>query len=139
MANPLPNGYADYVAPTGPGIDVNLFNQDTDQTEVFIFTPVKKETDKGNMNNPDSLKYKERYGTPDSEVRNTIADMFGDKRPRMTTVPYMPLNTRNQAEAARLGTDARGVVLFQYDPNSDGKGKKAWRLFIEDRIIYKII
>jgi len=29
--------------------------------------------------------------------------------------------------------------LFQYDPNSDGKGKKAWRLFIEGRVMYKDI
>jgi hypothetical protein len=139
VTDPLPNGYKDYIAPTGPGINANLFNnRATDQTSIYIFTPVKPETVRADMNNPNSLKYKDRYGA-DGEVKNTIADIFGDRRPRITVVPYMPLNTANPVEAAQFGTDARGVVLFQYDPNSDGNGKKAWRLFIEARVDYKNI
>lgn len=139
VTNPLPNGYKDYIAPTGPGINADLFNNKaTDQTTVFIFTPVKAGTAKADINNANSLKYKERYGA-DGEVRNTIAAIFGDSRPRVTIVPYMPLNTDDPVQAAQFGTDARGNVLFQYDPDSDGKGKKAWRLFIEARIFYKNI
>jgi len=58
------------------------------------------------------LKYKERYGD-EGEVRDLIADIFGDGGPRITVVPYIPLNTRDQVQAAQLGTDARGVALFQ--------------------------
>jgi hypothetical protein len=139
VANPLPNGYTAYIAPTGPGINANLFNiKATDQTTVFIFTPVKAGTAKADMNNANSLKYKDRYGA-DGEVRNTIGAIFGDSRPRVTIVPYMPLNTNDPAQAAQFGTDARGNVLFQYDPNSDGNGQKAWRLFMEGRVFYKNI
>jgi hypothetical protein len=136
VTNPLPNGYKDYIAPTGPGINVNLFNQATDQTAVFIFTPVWPKTAKAAMNNANSLKYKDRYGA-NGEVKNTIAGIFGNGRPRITMVPYLPLDTSDPVQGAQLGSDARGVALFQYDPNSDGKGKKAWRLFMEDRIFYK--
>jgi hypothetical protein len=139
VTSPLPNGYIDYIAPTGPGIDADLFNiKATDQTTVYIFTPVKTGTVKADMNNANSLKYNERYGA-NGEVRNTIAAIFGDSRPRVTIVPYMPLNTNDPVQAAQFGTDARGNVLFQYDPNSDGNGKKAWRLFIEARVDYKNI
>lgn len=139
VTNPLPNNYRDYIAPTGPGIDATLFNsRDTDQTSVYIFTPVMPGTNKAAMKNPDSLKYKDRYG-PGGEVRNTIAGILGDSRAKVIVVPYLPLDTRDPVQAAQLGTDARGVALFQYDPNSNGKGKKAWRLFMEDRFYYKYI
>ncbi|KAK4194710.1 hypothetical protein QBC40DRAFT_318421 [Triangularia verruculosa] len=136
VTNPVPNGYKDYVKPTGPGINPNLFNnRDTDQTEVFIYTPVKYGTRKQDMNKVSNLKYLERYG-PNGEVRDTIADILGDSRPRITMVPYMPLNTNIPAEAAQMGTNARGSILFQYDPNADGNGRRRWRLLIEDKFYY---
>lgn len=138
MTNPLPNGYADYIAPSGPRIDATLFNNGrSDQTEVFIFTPVKQGIAATEINNPDTLKFEERYGVK-GEVSKAIADILG-RRPTVTKVPYIRLDTNNAAEAAQLGTNARGTVLFQYDPNSNGSGKKAWRLFVEDRFNYKSI
>jgi hypothetical protein len=115
VTNPLPNGYPSaYVAPEGPGIDKSLFdNQDTDQTQVFIFTPVKYGTAKSNLNRDESLKYEHRYG-PKGEVRDTILDILGpNARPRFIMVPYVPLNTGNAAEAAQLYTNSKGSVLFQ--------------------------
>ncbi|PVH73017.1 hypothetical protein DL98DRAFT_59479 [Cadophora sp. DSE1049] len=139
VSNPLPSGYKDYISPDGPGIDANLFNNGaTDQTHVYIFTPVKYGAARGDLNNPNSLKYAARYGAG-GEVVNTIADIFGVTRPRVTIVPYIPLNTNDPAQGAQLGKDARGTVLFQYDPDSDGNGKKAWRLFMEARMVYKTI
>ncbi|KAL5345277.1 hypothetical protein ACLOAV_009647 [Pseudogymnoascus australis] len=138
VTNPLPNGYADYIAPSGPRIDATLFNNGrSDQTEVFIFTPVKQGIAATEINNPDTLKFEERYGVK-GEVSKAIADILG-RRPTVTKVPYIRLDTNNAAEAAQLGTNARGTVLFQYDPNSNGSGKKAWRLFVEDRFNYKSI
>ena len=126
VANPLPNGYTDYIAPRGPGINANLFNnRPTDQTQLLIFTPI--DTDTG------GLEYEARYG-PTGEVKDTIAAIPGNSRTKAIMVPYTRLDTRNAAQATHLGTDARGFALFKYDPNSDGRGKKAWRLFMEDRI-----
>jgi len=52
VTNPLPNGYKDYMAPTSPWINVNLFNnRATDQTSIFIFTPVVPGTLKQDMEN----------------------------------------------------------------------------------------
>lgn len=135
--NPVSNGYKDYIAPDGRGIDASLLNDKTsDQTGVYIFTPVTADTTKADMNNLNNLKYVARYRAR-GEVRDTIADILGDSRPRLTIVPYMLLNTNLDSDAEQMGTNARGTVLFQYDPDSDGKGTKAWRLFMENRFIYK--
>jgi hypothetical protein len=86
MTNPLPNGYRDYIAPTGPGINANLFNnRATDQTIVYIFTSVKFGTVKADMNNANSSKYNAHYGA-DGEVKKTIADILGDSRARIKVV-----------------------------------------------------
>ncbi|KAK4447781.1 hypothetical protein QBC34DRAFT_449960 [Podospora aff. communis PSN243] len=127
VTNPVPNGYKDYVTPEGAGINPNLFNdRATDQTEVFVFTPVKYGTAKPDINKASSLKYEERYGSK-GEVKDTIAHILGDKRPRYTVVPYVPLNTAVDSERKQLGKNSRGSVLFQYDPNYDGNGnRKCW-------------
>ena len=135
MTNPLPNNHADYVAPTGPGIDVSMFNNKaTDQTQVWIFTPSTREK-RTEIKDLQFLRYRNYYG-PDGDVYKTIADIFASRKPRVVQVPYIPLDTNNPAQSALLGTNSRGVVLFQYDPNSDGNGKRAWRLFMEDRVEY---
>lgn len=133
VTDPSPNGYKDYVAPTGPGIDPNLYNiKATDQTRVYIFTPCKL----GITTPAEScIKYKNRYGR-NGELVKTIADIFGVRRPTVIVVPYVPLNLNDPREDAMLGTNNRGAVLFQYDPDSDGNGKKAWRLFLEKRFDY---
>lgn len=137
MTNPSPNGYKDYIAPNGPGIDFNMFNNKaTDQTNVFIFTPTKYGTAKADMSNLQNLRYYNRYG-PGGEVVKTIADIFQVRKPRVTVVPYRALDTNNAAQSDQLGTDSNGVALFQYDPNSDGNGKRAWRLFLEARVFYQ--
>ncbi|KFZ02498.1 hypothetical protein V500_00164 [Pseudogymnoascus sp. VKM F-4518 (FW-2643)] len=134
--NPVPNGWNDYVAPTGPGIDVNLFNNGrTDQTSVYVFTPCKYGERKPSKA---CIKFPNRYGEY-GEVHKTIAGIFDVRNPRWALVPYVPLNTEDPEESELLGTNNRGAVLFQYDPNSDGKGKKAWRLFLEKRFQYTAV
>ena len=139
VTDPLPNGWRPYVQPEGPGIDKTLFNNKaTDQTQVFVITPVLPNTDKRDMDNDQYLKYKLRYG-PGGEVHDTIRDILGpDINPRYQAKGYLPLNMADDAQRALIYTNARGSVLFQYDSNSDGEGKRRWRLLVEDRgLIYK--
>jgi len=48
-------------------------------------------------------------------------------------MPYQALNYNVPSDRAQVGKGARGHHLFQYDPDSDGKGQRAWRYFAEDR------
>ncbi|KAK3896742.1 hypothetical protein C8A05DRAFT_39712 [Staphylotrichum tortipilum] len=144
VANSLPNNYrAAYRDPEGPGIDRTLFNdKGRHETPVFVFTPVLRKTDflptdKARIKKPESLKYRARYGT-NGEVHNSIRDILGpDVNPGFTVVPYFPINRGNPVEIAELYQNARGSVLFQYDPNSDGKGKRRWRVLLEDTLRFK--
>ncbi len=132
MSSPLPNGYKDYITPDGPGIDPNLFNQrGSDQTAVYIFTPVKQGTAKTDVNNPENWKYKDRYGSK-GEVKNTIGQIFGDNRPRIVVVPYMPLSTADPVQAAEFGT-APAVLCYSSmiqiaTAKGRGPGDYLWRL-----------
>ncbi|KAK3896435.1 hypothetical protein C8A05DRAFT_20589 [Staphylotrichum tortipilum] len=131
VTNPLPNGYPrPYRPPQGPGIDKTLFNdKSTFETNIYVFTPT---TIKEDIQKPENLKYPARYGT-NGEVHTTICDILGpDIFPRFTVVPYLPLNMSDPVEEAQLGTDERGSVLFQYDPDSDGKGQRRWRVLLEN-------
>ena len=133
VTNPLPNGYKDYIAPTGDGIDANLFNNGrSDQTTIYIYTPYDR-SKPGQV-----LKYDARYG-PNGEVKDTIGEILGNNRPKIVMLPYTPLDTGDPVEREQLGTNSRGCVLFQYDPNSDGNGKRAWRLFAEKGYFTKAI
>lgn len=132
VTNPSLNGWHDYIAPNGPGIDVNLFNNKrTDETTIYVFTPCILGIAKASEN---CMKYPNRY-EKNSEVHKAIGSIFRVRNPTYMLFPYvLPIS---EAEANKLGEDSRGAVLFQYDPNSDGKGKKAWRLFMEATFKYK--
>ena len=47
---------------------------------------------------------------------------------------YERLNYDIQAERDQENTNERGVALFQYDPNSDGNGQRAYRLFYQQTV-----
>lgn len=112
---------------------MNLFNdRRTDKTTIYIFTPCTAESIEANEG---CLKFPNRYGE-NGEVHKTISGIFGVRSPKITLVPYVPLNIKVPVESELLGKNNRGAVLFQYDPDSDGKGKKAWRLFLEKRFEY---
>jgi hypothetical protein len=124
----------DYITPDGPGINPNLFNNPaTDETKVFIFTPLKEDVGHtpGAMNNPANLHYQARYG-PGGEVSDTITNHLGIA-PEVQMVPYHPLDTGQPGQQEEMDTTARGSILFQYDPNSDPMGTRRWRLLAEDR------
>lgn len=50
------------------------------------------------------------------------------------TKGYQALNYHNEAERLQANQDERGIALFQYDPNSDGNGQRACRLFYQQTI-----
>ncbi|KAI0530126.1 hypothetical protein GGR58DRAFT_508790 [Xylaria digitata] len=133
VTNPVPNKYKGYIAPTAPGNNADLYNRKrTDQTRVKIFTPCNP-GDK--VTRIDCLMYPNRYGGK-GEVAKTIINILDVRVPSIVVIPYVPLNVPDPIEEKELGTNNRGAVLFQYDPNSDGKGKKAWRLFLEKKFVY---
>ncbi|KAH9219378.1 hypothetical protein DL95DRAFT_404918 [Leptodontidium sp. 2 PMI_412] len=110
--------------PKGPAIDASLFNdRRSDATKLYIYTPLQYKAT--------YLKYEARYGL-EGEVVQTITDILGEL-PDIVVGPYRALNFKIQAEKDELGTNARGAALFQYDPDSDGKGRKQWRLIIEKK------
>jgi hypothetical protein len=126
------NGRDPYVAPAAnSGINPTLFNiPRSDRTNVYIFTPVWYNTPTTLAN----LKYPNRYGYG-GEVLTTITDILGIT-PQAEVIPYQPLNSLDPAQLAILNamSTSRGFALFQFDPNSDGKGLRAWRMFLENRL-----
>lgn len=80
-----------------------------------------------------------RTNIGDTRNPNRVEEMFAKvkeiigREPRQALVVYNALNYANAAEEAMANLSHRGMCLFQYDPNSNGKGKKAWRLFNEDK------
>jgi hypothetical protein len=116
-------GYCNpYVPPNTPGINADLFNNGrSDKATFYIFTSVLYGTAKTLSN----LKYPNRYGAG-GEVLATITTILG-AQPEEVVVPYISLNTDDQAQSITLGPTSRGFVLFQYDPDSNGKGQAAWR------------
>lgn len=51
--------------------------------------------------------------------------------------PYFPINRGDDVEMEDLYENARGSVLFQYDPNRDGEGKRRWRILLENTLRFK--
>lgn len=47
---------------------------------------------------------------------------------------YQRLNYAIPAEREQENTNERGIALFQYDPNSDGNGQRAYRLFYQQTV-----
>lgn len=118
-----------YVPPIGDSIDPNLFNKGKeDETQVFIMTPIKFDTDQADQ---DLL-----YDTHVKEIQKAINDHL-DFEPKVTVYGYKRLNYNDPADHRLIHRTRRGFALFQYDPNSDKKGGKAWRVFLEGNFYRK--
>ncbi|KAH6718171.1 hypothetical protein BKA61DRAFT_572234 [Leptodontidium sp. MPI-SDFR-AT-0119] len=85
------NGSANYEPPLGPAIDPNLFKRRSNQTEVFIYTPITGDTKyKANRKYlKQNLKYLQRYRKKGSEVHNAISQAIGAKA-KITILLYNP-------------------------------------------------
>ncbi|KAM5448709.1 hypothetical protein MaudCBS49596_005215 [Microsporum audouinii] len=122
VTNPASNSWRSYIPPSGPPIDPNLFNRDTDETEFYIMTPFI-EIWKRRLINPRTPKRL-------AEIRKAIERHIG-VAPKDVTYKYIALNYSDLADLALVNISNRGMALFQYDPDSDGNGQRAWRLFYE--------
>lgn len=123
MINPAPSTYKPYIPPTGPGIDASLFNEDTDETKLFIMTPVAD----GQAAGSTKIKYATRIPAIETAVRRHIG-----RRPENIRYNYQRLDYNDPDDQGIINRSHRGMALFQYDPNSDGRGQRAWRLFLEN-------
>jgi hypothetical protein len=130
VSKPTP-GYKPYITPTADGgaIKPDLFNGADDETMLFISTPIA-EGASISARRP-KLKYEKRVGEMEKAFKSVIG-----KTPQIFRVPYQRLNYNDPADEAIVNKANRGMHLFQYDPSSDGKGKRSWRLFNEAR--YKV-
>ncbi|KAI1120476.1 hypothetical protein F5Y10DRAFT_289646 [Nemania abortiva] len=123
-------GEGDYLPPSGPSPNAKFFNKlDTDETTLVIFTPLKD----GAEYSLENIHFKNHYG-PEGELVKAFKTLLG-ATPKIEVIPYRAVDLNTEGEL--LDTTARGHVVFQYDPNSDGNGKKAWRCFLESRFAYK--
>lgn len=124
-----------YITPSGPGIKADFFNKvESDQTTLYIITAMRE----GSATYaPENINQPTHYGK-DGDVVKTVTAILGHK-PRVVIVPYWRANPYDPDEAPLFETTTRGRMLFQYDPNSDGNNKKAWRMFIENRFDYKAV
>jgi hypothetical protein len=126
-----PNREGRYIEPTGPGLDPTLFNLATDGTQVLIMTPKLLGSDDSEA---------EQYAARNEIMVDTIIDVIGGNNlPEVRTYVYDPLNHNDPNQVALGQTTRRGVCLFQYDPDSDGQGTRAWRLFYEHRMYSGLI
>jgi hypothetical protein len=128
VERPTP-GYKTYIPPTGPAPDPDLFNRDTDETMLFISTPIA-EGASITARRP-KLKYVNRVGEMEKAFSNKIG-----KTPETIRVPYQRLDYNDDNDVRLINNMNRGMHLFQYDPNSDNNGRRSWRLFNEAR--YKV-
>lgn len=69
-----------------------------------------------------------RYPNKISILRNAIKETVG-QGVHIELYAYPALNWNNDKDAAIIDKTERGIALFQYDPNSDKNGQKAYRLF----------
>ena len=130
MDNPAPSTYKPYIPPSGPKIDPSLFDQDSDETQLLIMTPVADGQVAGSL----KIKYPTRISAIETAIRRIL-----NRRPRNIRYNYQRLNYDAPADSSLINESRRGMCLFQYDPNSDGKKKRAWRLFYEDRFMDKAL
>lgn len=121
-----PSNYAPYITPEGPFIDGSLFNdRQSDRTHLFIMTPAAEDEPAG------SEDYE--YGGRKNEIVDAVRAVLGDGvEPRVTVYGYQPLDYPEDEHGVIID-GARGIALFQYDPDADGNGRSAWRVFLEDR------
>ena len=77
------------------------------------------------------LGYPNRIRQLMQALTNAVPALAVDRRPKIRTVGYTALNYREQAQHDAANKDHRGLALFQQDPNALGKGKGAWRLFLQ--------
>lgn len=123
VTNPAMNERSGYFQPVGPGITADYYENRLDNTIAYSFTPIPDDETAGSQN----LLYENRVT---KLIVPTLTGILNVRKPKVIVVPYERVSFDEEDE---LDTTQRGKVLFQFDPNSDNKGRRAWRLFMENR------
>ncbi|KAL1797005.1 hypothetical protein ACET3X_005545 [Alternaria dauci] len=126
-----------YVKPEGPPIDFSLFNEDGDNSVMYVMTPLKDNKSEDSKIPEDCMYYKKYARLLFQEVskRTNIRGL------RLVMVPYKRLhyNIDENGNSVRAPgydddwdefvqpTHAKGMALFEYD------GERNWRLFYENK------
>ena len=80
----------------------------------------------GRKNDESVLRYPRKIRLLREAIKNTVGQGI-----HIELYAYPALNWNNQKERDIVDQTERGIALFQYDPNSDKNGQKAYRLFYE--------
>jgi hypothetical protein len=73
-----------------------------------------------------------RYPNHVASITNAFEDQLEGKKPATSTYKCVTLDPDNvPADKKKMYETTRGTALFQHDPDSDGRGKTAWRLWFE--------
>ncbi|KAM0453025.1 hypothetical protein ACHAPV_009267 [Trichoderma viride] len=123
VTNPAMNERSGYIQPVGPGITADYYENRLDNTIAYIFTPIPDDETAGSQN----LLYENRVT---KLIVPTLTGILNVRKPKVIVVPYERVSFDEEDE---LDTTQQGKVLFQFDPNSDNKGRRAWRLFMKNR------
>jgi hypothetical protein len=123
------NDFKVYIQLTGPGVDPDVFESESGQrVALHIMAPTSRDA----TSNDFPLRYPKHVAS----IIDAFKIQLGGKRPAIYTSEYVTLDPDNvPADERKMYETTRGTALFQYDPDSDGRGKRAWRLWFEYRFI----
>ncbi|KAL4862848.1 hypothetical protein BDV12DRAFT_202667 [Aspergillus spectabilis] len=125
--NPITvQGGKEYIQPVGTAINPALFNAPDDGTQIILYVPNPL---RSTGQQAQTQRYPARNQVLINELRNHIG---GD--PEVYLYPYSALDYRRPTDKAKKLTTRRGMVLFQYDTDSDRQGTRAWRLLYEHKL-----
>ncbi|KAK5127398.1 hypothetical protein LTR85_006737 [Meristemomyces frigidus] len=125
----------DYITPDGQGLDPRLFNRASDQPIAYIMTPLKWiHRDEARANGRRTTMLNIRYPRKINQLRSMLEELLPGLKSRIQVFGYAALDYSRADEAAQVDTNERGMTLFQYDPKSDGKSQKAFRLFYQQML-----
>jgi hypothetical protein len=123
------NDFNVHIQPTGPSVDPDVFKSERGQrVALHIMAPTSRDAASNDL----PLRYPKHVAS----ITDAFKTQLGGKKPAIYTYKYVTLDPDNvPADEKKMYETTRGTALFQYDPDSDGRGKRAWRLWFEDRFI----
>lgn len=137
---PHPGNYVGYIPPIGPPITANLYNQQGDNTKLYIYTPAVPGAQTTTEGGP--IEYRRRIAYLQNAIYEHLTSNGGiiPSRDALLVAPvsYVRLNWAvpgpddpPNPDLDLINNSYRGMTLFQWDPDSDGQRLARWRLWIE--------
>lgn len=109
-------------------MDPNNFNRAGDETRAYIMSPLKDNVEESSSNTENDLRYPVKIEQLNDLLTTLVPGI------EVGVKGYRPLNYHIKAERLQENQNERGIALFQYDPNSDGNGQRAYRLFYQQAL-----